>query len=102
MITVTRGADVAFTTSFKNSLEQDFEPPSATVRIAYTVDGVPTTDTVSLSLSPIDKKWRASWPTKGADAGQVDWFIDTGGVVDSADQGAFLIVANTANPLQTA
>lgn len=102
MITVTRGADVAFTTSFKNSLEQDFEPPSASVRLSYSVNGVPASATVELSFSPIDSKWRANWATKGADAGQVDWFIETGGIVDSADQGSFLIVANTANPLQTA
>lgn len=100
MITVTRGADVAFTTSFKNSLEQPFEPPSANVRLSYSVNGVLTTATVAMSISPIDNQWRATWPTKGADAGQVDWFIDTGGVVDSAEQGSFLIVANTANPLK--
>ena len=102
MITVTRGADVSFSSTFKNSLDVPFQPPSATIKIAYAVNGTPRTDVVSMSYSATDGRWRASWASKIADAGQVDWFIDTGGVIDSADQGSFLIVANTANPLQSA
>lgn len=102
MITVVRGADVAFSTTFKNSLNVPFDPPSATIKIAYAVNGTPTIDTVTMNYYPADGKWRATWSTKGSDPGQIDWFIDSGGEIDSADQGSFLVVANTANPLQTA
>lgn len=100
MITVTRGADVAFSTSFTNSLGQPFEPPSATVILSYSRNGIPAMATSDMSYNATDGKWRASWSTRIADPGQVDWFIDTGGLVDAADQGSFLIVANTANLIQ--
>ena len=102
MITVTRGADIAFSSTFKNSLNAIFSPPSASVRLSYSINGVPSTDTIAMEYSSTDGKWRASWSTKFADPGQIDWFISTGGVVDSADQGSFLLVANSANPLQSA
>lgn len=100
MINITRGSDVTFSSSFTTSLNQAYTPNNANVKLSYTISGVATLTTIAMSLDPNDNKWRATWTTTSADAGQVDWFIYASGNSGSTDQGSFLLVANTANPQQ--
>lgn len=101
MITITRGSDVTFSTSFNTAAGLPYTPSSAYVRVAYTINSEAHLDSVSLTRNVADGKWRATWSTKYADAGQVDWYIYATGATGSTDQGQFLIIANTANLQQT-
>lgn len=93
---VVRGADVGFSTSFADPTGAAYMPPSATIRVTYTSKGVLTTDTVP--MSPSGAAWVGVWSSVNADAGQVDWFISTGGAYESVDEGSFNLVKNRANP----
>lgn len=96
MITVVRGADVGFASTFKDETGATYTPPSATLKVTYYDNNVATTSTVS--MQNYSGTWRATWNSASADIGQVDWFIKSGGAVSSVNQGSFMLVSNTANP----
>lgn len=96
MITVVKGADVGFASTFSDEAGLVFTPPSALLKITYTTNDSQTTETITMENNA--GTWRATWDSSVADVGQVDWFIKSTGTVSSVNQGSFLIVNNTANP----
>lgn len=96
MITVVKGADVGFASTFKDETGATFTPPSATLKVTYLASGAATTETIV--MQNISGTWRATWDSATADVGQVDWFIKSGGTISSVNQGSFLMISNTANP----
>ena len=96
MITVIRGADISFNTTFKDVDGNTYNSPTASLNLNYSIDDTPQTTVIAMQY--FNGSWHANWQSGVADQGQVDWFVTSSGGVSSVDQGSFLLVKNTANP----
>lgn len=96
MINVIRGADVSFSTTFKDVDGNLYNSPAASLNLSYSISDTPHSTTITMQY--FNNAWHATWDSSVADQGQVDWFITSSGGVSSVDQGSFLLVKNTANP----
>ena len=94
---IVRGAFVPFSSTFKDVNGNILTPTTATLLVTYNIQGVPTTDTLAM-MAQADGSWFAEWNSAYADAGLVQWFIDTGGTASVATEGSFVLKANAANP----
>lgn len=93
---VDRGSTVVFPAGFTDNLGAVTNPPSANMYVTYKRSGVAVT--VIIAMTQSGNSWTASWDSSPADAGQVDWCVKSAGSNKAAIQGAFLLVANAANP----
>jgi hypothetical protein len=95
MITIIRGADISFNTTFTDVDGNPYSSPTALLNISYSINDTPHTSTITMQY--FNGFWHATWNSGVADQGQVDWFVTSSGGVSSVDQGSFLLVKNTAN-----
>ena len=90
-----RGNTVLFTASFYTPAGAVLSPASANVVIAYSHASAPATATVAMS-DTLDV-WTATWSSAVADAGNVDWHVQSSGPPSAAFDGSFTVTANAAN-----
>lgn len=94
---VTRGCTVKFTVRFYDYNSAAIQPPTASVKLVYTSNNVPQTNTLPLVYDANSASFGVEWSTVGVDLGTVDWHAWTTSLGSAAEDGQIVVVGNKAN-----
>jgi hypothetical protein len=92
---VTRGTPVEFEATFYDKDNEETVPASATLRLAYMVNGNLVANSISMTLD--GNNYIAVWQSTGVDPGVVDWSVKPAGTEDAVEDGSLTVTANRAN-----
>lgn len=94
---VVRGNTVRFDANFFSYGRVPVSPPTAQVKLTYTVNKVATTNTLAMVYVSNNAAYSVQWDTTGVDPGTVYWHVSTTSAGNISEDGQLVITANPAN-----
>jgi hypothetical protein len=94
---IARGNDITFAITFYDVDNVQSAPSSATLWVAYPVNGVETIEQLAL-VDDGNGVFLATWDSSQSDAGDVYWHARSSSPDKVARDGDFTLIANDANP----
>jgi hypothetical protein len=96
MRTIVRGNEIEFIGTFRNPSNPNTQPLEAAIRITFPIEGG-RGEAEGAMVKGSDGLWRWTWDSTVAIGGRVDYWGRCWGNLVAADDGSFILQANSAN-----